>query len=566
MTSPWPRVRDLFERALLLRDSERSAFLDVECVGAPELRAEVCALLAVDAAPAPQLDQPLPELHLEGLAQDEVASLLGEVVGGFTLRRVLGEGGTSTVYLGERAGADGLERGAVKVLRSGLVSSALAGRFRQERTALASLDHPGIVQVRGAGVLADGRPFLVTEVVEGRALDLYVEQHTLEIRERLQLVLDVCEAVQHAHSHLIVHRDLKASNILVDADGRPRVLDFGIAKLLDADADRRFTDAFGRGPLTLACASPEQIRGGPITTASDVYSLGVLLYRLVTGGAPYGSGSINRTELERRILEDAPVPPSQRARELGARDVPRDLERVILCALRKEPSDRYPTALHLSEDIRRYLACRPVRARRSSPAAAFLKLVRRNPIRSSVCAAVLFALVGIFIGTRRNLSRVVASESVAWRAHRDAVYAFNVMADVVLQLGVRELASERDLELLLADTEARIDVDLQGAPEAEARLRQALARVYLELGEDERALRHARRVVELAGATVGLGWRDRERGLETLAEVAIRRGDPRAVRLSRQRLDLVERNATSDPARIAQARDQLARAQALAGR
>ena len=371
--------------------------------------------------------------------------------------------------------------------------------------------------------------------------------------------------MQHAHGHLIVHRDLKASNILVDDDGRPRILDFGIAKLLDPDVDRRLTDVLGRGPLTLACASPEQVRGGPVSTASDVYSLGVLLYRLTTGGSPYEGGDED-DELEHRVLRDPPVPPGERARRTGAPDVPRDLSKVILAALEKDPAERYATPLHLADDLRRFLDHRPVRAGRTSPAAALAKLIRRHPVGAALLAAVLFALIGNWVGTRRSLARVEASESIAWRAHRDAVYAFEQMTDVVLQLGARGLVGEPELEQLLADTERRVNEELSDAPEAEGRLRQALARVYLELGRDERATAHAARAVELARDTRGLGWRDLERGLGLLADLAVRADDPAAVAYSRERLELVEEVLGADAPEAAEARARLESARATVGR
>lgn len=559
----WTRVRTVFERAVALPDAERMGFVLQECGGDSGLREEVHAMLTADAEPSPHLDCTAPELHLAGLARDERRLMVGRVVGGFELREVLGEGGTATVYLGVRGTGDREERGAVKVLRAAYASSGVSARFRQERVALSSLDHPGIVRVLGAGALEDGRPFLVTEYVEGEPLDVWVEARGLDRRARLGLFLQVCEAVQHAHRHLVVHRDLKAANILVDVDGRPRMLDFGIAKLLDAGRDARWTDVLGRGPLTLECASPEQIRGGPVSTASDVYSLGVLLYRLVTGGSPYAGDGSDREALERAVLRDPPLAPNESARRSGTDEVPRDLATVMLCALRKEPGERYPTVLHLADDVRRFLEHRPVRARRGPPWAPILKLARRHPLATAVLAAGLFALAGAWVGTQRNLIRLKESEDFAWRAHRDAVFATNLLADVLVRVGAGEAGESGDLERLLGDAERRLEEELVDAAEAEARMRQALARVYLELDRPSKSEAHARRALELARTTGGLGWRDVESGLKVLAELAIRARDTSAAQeLCRERLALIEERLGASSPLAREARAQQKRAQA----
>ena len=563
MASGWRRVREVFEDAVELPEGERRDFVERRCGPDDELRREVCSLLDADARVLPEFEGTALDLHLACEQQREQTSLVGEVLDGFTLEGILGEGGTSTVYLGSRTVAGVRQRGAVKVLRAALVGSGVSRRFRQEQRALANLDHPGIVRVLGAGSLPDRRPYLITEYVEGQALDVHVAAHDLGRRDRLHLFLEVCEAVQHAHGLLTVHRDLKPSNILVDATGRPRILDFGIAKLLDAGVDPRFTDLFGRGPLTLECASPEQVRGAPVHTGSDVYSLGVLLYRLVCGGSPYGCDGKDRAELERWVLDEPPVAPGVRAAETGAPDVPRDLATVILCALRKEPAERYPTVLHLAEDLRRFLTHRPIRARRTSPGAALLKRMRRHPLWTAAVLALLFAGLGTWLGTRRSLTQLAASEGVAWRAHRDAVYALEVLSNVLLEASANDVLQRGQVEELVADAERRMDEKLGDAPEAEGRLRLALARIHLELGNSRRARDHAARGVELARDTVGLGRMDLERGLGVLAEILILDGDRRAVELCRERLALIEEIQGLESPRADLARGQLQRAQAL---
>jgi tRNA A-37 threonylcarbamoyl transferase component Bud32 len=526
----WKRVRACFEE---LRDRPPAEREEALARTDPVLAGEVRTLLAADATPCALLDAPAPPFDAEDLSALDpgrcpARDLDGTRAGAYRIGAILGEGGTATVY--RAVALDGEREVALKLLKPGLDHRAVLARFRQERATLAGLDHPGIPRVLDAGQLPDGRPFLVTELVDGLPIDAHCAQARLPRRARLELFLSLCGAVHHAHGHLVVHRDLKPSNVLVTAAGRVVVLDFGIAKLLDRARDPRFTEVHGRSPLTPAFASPEQVRGAAVTTASDVYSLGVVLYHLVTGRAPYRSGA-DAAALERAVLRDPPLSASDAAREAGLPDVPRDLAAILATALAKDPEARYPSAEHLADDVRRFLAHRPLRGRRAGPLRALAQLARRRPLAAATVAAVLALAAGDWIGVRRSLARVRASETVAWRAHADAAVAARVLGDLLAELAAPPShggagAREERVDAALAGAGAML-ADLDGMPEAESRIRLALGRVERARGANERAREHLERALALSRGTRGLTWRDTERCLAEL--VALREpGDPAA--------------------------------------
>ena len=310
------------------------------------------------------------------------------------------------VYLAVRADDHYQKRVAIKLVQHGLYTGAILHRFRTERQILASLDHPNIARLLDGGTTTDGRPYLVMEYVEGLPIDVYCDRHKLSISERLRLFRTVCAAVHYAHQNLVIHRDLKPSNILVSTDGVPKLLDFGIAKLLNPELSAPslvFTES-GLQLLTPEYASPEQVRGEPLTTASDVYALGVLLYELLTGHQPYRLTSRRRQDLERVICEVDPLKPSTAISRSDAdtetdgtgqrtpatvsqtregqpeklrRRLTGDLDNIVLMALRKEPQRRYGSAEHLAEDLRRHLEGLPVMARPQTFGYRSAKFIRR---------------------------------------------------------------------------------------------------------------------------------------------------------------------------------------------
>ncbi|MEE4384192.1 MAG: serine/threonine-protein kinase [Pseudomonadales bacterium] len=425
----------------------------------------------------------------------EATGEVPEALGPWRVLRPLGRGGMGAVFLGERADGRWQQQVAIKLVGHTRPSPELAARFRAERRILGRLRHPGIARLLDGGETSDGTPYLVMEYVDGEPVDRWCDARRLPIEARLQLFLKICDAVQHAHQALVIHRDLKPSNILVTEEGEPRLLDFGIAKVLATDEDGPAEDTrSGLRIMTPRTASPEQILGDPLTTATDTYGLGLLLHVLLAGDLPYPVDGIGIAEFYRTVLEVEPERPSATVLRVGdavaeARDttVTRlrgqlrgDLDRIVGKALRKEPQLRYPTVGALAEDVRAHLELRPVSARRDSWRYRSGRFLRRNRAAVGAAAAVLFAL-GAFATYHTN--RIAAERDVAERERATAervteflVDSFDV-ADPDSRPGETVTARE-----ILDQGAARIRGSLAEAPEIRLRLLETLARVYLSLG------------------------------------------------------------------------------------
>ena len=386
----------------------RLPLLDVRCAGRPRIRAEIDTLLQSHDRLGAFLESPLatPANHEVHEPSDDRLEI-GVRIGPYRLIELIGRGGMGDVYLAERA--DGLfdHRVAIKVMRSSLFDRDAARRFSAERQILASLQHPQIVTLLDGGVTPAGDAYLVMEHVAGVPITSFVRAHQCDLAARLRLIRQVCEAVRHAHQHGIVHRDLKPANILVTADGRAKVLDFGVAKLLEASRteDGTLTRGALPGPLTPNYASPEQLRGLPVTTASDVYALGVLTFEIVTGARPYDTTGKTLDEMLVLVLETGTPRPSatrphaesDRADAPLNRDTDRrikgDLDAIVLKAMSKEPERRYGSAGELADDLERFLEGKPVVAREPSWGYVLGRLAARNRIVVGVAAASLIAIV-----------------------------------------------------------------------------------------------------------------------------------------------------------------------------
>ncbi len=364
-----------------------------------------------------------PSDHTPG-AQQAADPLLGRRLGAYRLVSWLGEGGMGAVYLAEREG-EFRRRVAVKLVRSSLATPEVLARFHRERQTLAALAHPNIVTLLDGGATEDGTPYLVMEHVEGARIDEYCQQRGLTLPQRLRLFLVVCAGVQYAHQNLIVHCDLKPGNILVTADGAPKLLDFGIAKLLAAQAydwTGQVTEA-GLRPFTPDFASPEQLRGEPVTTATDVYALAVILYLLLTGSSPHRLTTRSPAELVHVICQQEPQPPSA----LVPSDHPEklrqrlegDLDAILLKALRKLPQERYASVEHFAEDIRRHLEGRPVAARKGTWRYRAAKYLRRNKVAVAAGALAGLAVLGGVIGVAWQGSVALAAKARAERRFLD---------------------------------------------------------------------------------------------------------------------------------------------------
>lgn len=386
----WAAVQERFLDAVDLPEQERTAWLARLEAEDPELAAEVGSLLRAEA------QGPL------GRSKDEAPDLVAEYVGPYRLIRRLGEGGMGIVFLAEREQAGFRQRVALKLLRSGFLDPRLADQVEHERRVLARLEHPNIARLIDGGATPTGQPFLAMEYIEGDTLLDYVTRNALSLTERIKLFTAVADAVHYAHQQLVVHRDLKPRNVMVDAAGRPRLLDFGISKLLDPDSTS--AQATRSSPwLTPSYASPEQIRGEAVSTLSDVYALGLILYELLVGVRPYQVEGRTPAEMQRIICETEPPRPSERARDpRWARVLRGDLDTIVLKALAKEPARRYASAEQLAEDLRRYSTGRPVKARPDSWRYRSGKFIRRHKTSVALVGVALVLLISAVIGVSRQ--------------------------------------------------------------------------------------------------------------------------------------------------------------------
>jgi serine/threonine protein kinase len=399
-------VKQLLGDALELETTRRRSFLDSACADDAELRAEIDRLLEhqVDSA-SDVIEQCAADVAR--VRFDSGAAKVGTRIGAYKILRELGHGGMGSVYLAERDDERFHQLVAIKVIKPGLGGEAIRRRFQNEMQILADLNHPNIARLFDGGETADGVPYLVMEYVEGRPIDVYCAENELSTEQRLQIFSTVCAAVQYAHQHLVIHRDIKPGNILVTSDGSPKLVDFGIAKLLDQDTPDATATAMQF--MTPDYASPEQVLGVSVTTATDVYSLGVVLYELLSGRRPYRVKSRVPHEIAQAICEQDPAPPTLQKRLHG------DLDNIVLMAMRKEPQRRYATAEQFAEDIQRHLNGLPVRARADTFGYRAGKFIRRQKV--VVAAAALLALT-LLVGIVATMWQARVARAERARAER----------------------------------------------------------------------------------------------------------------------------------------------------
>ncbi len=466
----WRQIEGLFHEAADLAPGERAAFLDRACTGDQELRREVESLLALDApqdgflkAAVAQAAEQLPA------APDEGGELTGKRIGRYSITSLIGKGGMGIIYRAVRDDEFRMEV-ALKLLKRGTDTEAALSRFRTERHILAALQHPNIARLLDGGATESGLPYFVMEYVDGRPLLEY--SASLSIRQRLELFRTVCAAVQYAHQNLVVHRDLKPGNILVTADGAPKLLDFGIAKLLEPESagSNMTLTATGARLLTPDYASPEQVRGEPVTTATDVYSLGVVLYELLTGQRPYEIETCSPGAIERVICQEEPKRPSALDQHLD-----RDLDNIVLLALRKEPQRRYASVEQFSEDIRRHLEGRPVRARKDTVGYRANRFIRRNKLGVAVAAvAVIGMLTGVMAVNRQ-------ARRAEYRFRQVRKLANTVLFD--LNTEIESLAGSTKARELLVKTSLEYLDSLTAEAGTDPALQLELAAAYEKVGD-----------------------------------------------------------------------------------
>ncbi len=405
MPADWDRVQSVFLSLADLTPAEQAVLLATECAGDLELRAEVESLLASDRESAQDMSEAIAD---EAALWVDVTNLVGGRLGSWRIVKEVGRGGMGTVYLAVRDDDQFQKQVAIKVVRHGMDTADVLERFRHERQILANLDHPYIARLLDGGTTADGRPFFVMDYVEGTPLDAFCKENTFAIEARCRLFLRVLEAVAHAHRNLVVHRDLKPANIFVKSDGSPKLLDFGVAKLLAADPDEGVTLTVLHRPFTPQYASPEQVHGFPVTTAVDIYSLGAVFYEMLTGQRAQRIDSLSLSEIERVVCHTEVTRPSLLSPGLDA-----DLDNIVLMAMRKEPARRYQSVDQFADDIHRYLSGRAIMARQDSFWYRTRKFAGRNRFQISGVALIFVSLVAALIVT-------LAQARVAQSARRAA--------------------------------------------------------------------------------------------------------------------------------------------------
>jgi serine/threonine-protein kinase len=518
----WTEVARIVDEALDLAAEQRAAFLDHACGADAELRREVDAILT-GAEASNFLRDPAVVLAAPIFDSSDLADTLGTLVGPYRLVRELGHGGMGEVYLAERADGHFQQRVALKLIKRGLDSEEILGRFLAERQVLARLNHPHIARLLDGGVTAEGQPWFAMEYVEGVPLHRYCDDGRLDLEQRLAVFGKVCEAVQYAHRGLVVHRDLKPSNILVTATGEIKLLDFGIAKALTAEAEDVAVTRPEQRMMTPAYAAPEQLRGEPVTTATDVYALGAILYLLLTGQPAHQLAGCSRSERERIILEIEPEPPSivvqGTDRAALRRRLAGDLDSIVLQALRKDPARRYPSVEALLDDLERRRTGLPVRARPGSVGYRTRKFIARHRLAMGSGALVFLALAAGLGGTLWQ-ARATALEAAKARAVRDFVVGLFRVSQPEESRG-REITARE----LLARGARRVDSELARQPELQGELLDVLGVIHRDLGLYAEADTLLRRSIELSRGRRGGSDREEAGRLTEWARVLAARGE-----------------------------------------
>ncbi|HQU82402.1 MAG TPA: protein kinase [Pyrinomonadaceae bacterium] len=519
------QIKELFNSAVELDEKDRESFLSANCDDA-ELRAEVEKMLSF--ATEDEADDTLEQNAFEILSNIN-PDKIPERIGNYKILREIGRGGMGAVYEAVRETDNFKQRVALKVIKRGMDTDAILSRFRHEQKILSSLEHPNIARFLDGGMTTDGLPFYAMEYVEGTFIDDYCNEKELSIETKLKLFRQVCAAVQYAHQNLVIHRDLKPSNILVTEDESIKLLDFGIGKILTPESESEIGTATEYGMMTPAYASPEQIRGERIGTASDIYSLGVILYELLTGQKPYRLKSKNRGEMELAILESEPVKPSSavgktkineprttnyeqntnpKSKIQNLKSLKGDLDTIILKSLRKETTARYNSAQEFSEDIRRYLEGLPISARPATFSYRAAKFIKRN--RVGVFAA-SFVLLSLLTGITVAVWQAVRAERQRVLAEKRFTEVRQIANNVVFKYtdAITNLPNSSEVrEMLLKDASAYLDNLAQDAKNDIA-LQSELAAAYIKLsdlqgapyggslGNVEKALENMRKAVAI---------------------------------------------------------------------
>jgi eukaryotic-like serine/threonine-protein kinase len=528
----WLEVKEIFNAALDLPAAVRRSFIEERCADT-ELREEVEALLASSDEAESFIESPALTRVSHLATEEKLPSYIGKQIGSYKIEREIGKGGMGAVFLARRADEEFDKKVAIKLIKRGFDTDEIINRFRHERQILAALEHPFITRLIDGGTTRDGLPYLVMDYVEGLPLTRYCAAHRVSLGERLDIFLKICSAVNYAHQNLIIHRDLKPSNILVAEDGAPKLLDFGIAKLTAPDSSATLTAAQTTfRVMTPEYASPEQVRGQTVTTASDIYSLGVVLYELLTGQRPFRIRTNSAEEISRIITDTAPTRPSESLRKGEAEKARRgkeqkrrsgdsqsdkiaskisvsplfpffssalrgDLDNIILMAMRKEPERRYSSVEQFAEDIRRYLSGLPVLAREDSFGYRAEKFVKRNKAGVAAGLGIAFSLVGGLIATSRQAKIAKRQRDRALRETEKAERINQFLQKMLASADPRAQGKDVKVIEVLGEAAAAIENDFADQPEITADLHTTIGTTYLNLGLLEAAENHLQKGLDI---------------------------------------------------------------------
>jgi len=521
-------IAEVVKLALERERAEWPAFLDEACAGDPEMRAEVDSFLRFQDVASEFIEQGALHVAAETLARSP-ASPFPHQVGEYEILSRIGVGGMGEVYLAHDTKLK--RRVALKLVRAGMDTAEIVSRFRHEEQILASLNHPNIAQLYGAGVAAQDIPFFAMEYIEGWPIDEYCNAQALSVAARLGLFRKVCAAVHYAHQRLVIHRDLKPSNILVTAEGEPKLLDFGIAKLIEGQDSLTQIQTLP-GAMTPDYASPEQVRGEAMTTSSDVYSLGVLLYEILTGQRPYRLKNRSAAEIAHAITDQEPEPPSTVTATIDhpqssippPRSMRGDLDNIVLMAMRKEPTRRYASVAQFSEDVRRHLEGLPVIARKDTRAYRTGKFLRRNKLGATAAAVVFLTLLAGIVATFSQAKIATAERD---RARKQAAKAERVTAFLQNVLGFSDPSwassnpnRKRDATISEALVEAarRAEKELADEPEALAAVHFTIGNTYRTQSRYPEAEPHLRTALDIRRRSLGPDHPETGQSMVAMAE------------------------------------------------
>ncbi len=517
-------------------EDERLLWIEEFCGGDQLLKDEIISLISFDKTAEKFLNEDISEYAAVLIGSDPVS---GKLFGNYRVVREIGHGGMGAVYLAERTDGEFEHEVALKIVRDSIADSRMIERFRVERQILASLNHPNIAKLLDGGVSSQGEPFLAMEYVEGQPINDFVRTASMSIEGKLSVFLKVCNAVNYAHRNLVVHRDIKPGNILVAADGEPKLLDFGLAKILkEHDLDPGSTKTAFRA-LTPSYASPEQLLDEPITTASDVYSLGVVLYELLTGELPFKTEGRALADVVSAITEgEASAPSSVKGAPAKLKG---DLDNIVLMALRKVPEERYASVQEFADDIGRFLDGRPVSARPQSFGYRASKFLRRHRVGTAAVAAILFTLIAAVVISLRQaqLARVERDKATAINSFlQDLLVAANPEANAS-----RTEGRDTTVKDLLRGASQKLETDdLAAEPEVKAKLRQVVGVSLLAQGEYELAERNLTAALAAQTAFYGESSPETLYTMVALADLWSSRGDhEKAAEFYRQRIAIFRR-------------------------